>query len=142
MIRKAVEEFYAYRTEEKLITLLNLLRENTVWVPCNAVFSEADQKRMEEMLAEGIAIGDDFTTQDPVRMQPDLLQNGQELFFPVFSSEEEMGSYGEGFSKVEMTLAEAVRLAEHNERPLAGIVLNAFTQPFELPAELYDYFRG
>ena len=35
-------------------------------------------------------LGEEFTTNDEVRLVPDILQNGDDFFFPVFSSEEEM----------------------------------------------------
>ena len=46
-------------------------------------------------------IGKTFSTKEAVRMIPDILQNGEQFFFPIFSSVEEMGEYGEHFSKVQ-----------------------------------------
>ena len=43
-------------------------------------------------------IGKTFSTKEAVRMIPDILQNGEQFFFPIFSSVEEMGEYGEHFS--------------------------------------------
>ena len=66
------------------------------------------------------------------------LQNGDEFFFPVFSTAEDMGKYGESFSKVQRHFLEAVNLARNNKKKVTGIVINAFTEPFVMPMELLD----
>ena len=81
-------------------------------------------------------VGQVFTTLDEVRFVPDILQNGDELFFPVFTSEEEMGEYGDSFSKVEEHFLNAISWAKHNN--VAGIVINAFSEPFVVSAEMLD----
>ena len=73
---------------------------------------------------------------------PDILQNGDEFFFPIFSSEEAMGEYGNGFSKVARLIADVIPLARNNERKLRGIILDAFTQPFMIPEELWEAFEN
>ena len=79
--------------------------------------------------------GVEFSTLDNVRMVPDILQNGDSFFFPVFSNAEEMGDYGEHFSKVQKHFLEALNLAMNNDKDLQGIVINAFSEPFVLDAE-------
>ena len=71
-------------------------------------------------------------------MIPDILQNREAYFFPVFSTVEAMGEYGESFSKVQRHMLDAITLAKNNEKELAGIVLNAFTEPFVLDAKIWD----
>ena len=83
-------------------------------------------------------IGEEFTISDEVRLVPDILQNGDDFFFPVFSSEEEMGEYGEHFSKIQKHILEVIPIARNNEKNVVGIVLNAFTEPFVLDAEIFD----
>ena len=83
-------------------------------------------------------VGKTMTSQDQIRLVPDILQNGDEFFFPVFSAAEEMGEYGENFSKVQRHFLEAINLARNNEKKVAGIVINAFTEPFVIPIELLD----
>ena len=83
-------------------------------------------------------VGEEFTTNDEVRLVPDILQNGDQFYFPVFSSEEEMGEYGEHFSKIQKPLLEVIPMARNNEKNVSGIVLNAFTEPFVLDAKIYD----
>ena len=67
-------------------------------------------------------------------MIPDILQKGDEFFFPVFSSAEEMGEYGERFSKIEKHFLEVANLARNNEKNVKGIVINAFTESFVIPS--------
>jgi hypothetical protein len=147
MLEAAVTAFNNEQTEPHLIDILELLRDSFVWIPCNAVMSEEDQKHWDE-IAEKLnndpnadpteLIGKEYTSKGPTRMIPDILQNGDLYFFPVFSTVEAMGEYGENFSKVQKHMLEAISLARKNEKDLAGIVLNAFTEPFVLDAKIWD----
>ena len=126
-----------------LANVLEFLKDSYVWIPCNAVMSEADMARFEQAMKDAgddlsALVGEEFTTNDEVRLVPDILQNGDQFYFPVFSSEEEMGEYGEHFSKVQKHLLEVIPMARNNEKNVSGIVLNAFTEPFVLDAEIYD----
>lgn len=49
-----------------------------------------------------------------------------------------MGEYGEHFSKIQKHLLEVIPMARNNEKNVSDIVLNAFTEPFVLDAEIYD----
>ncbi len=147
MLKEAVAVFNADRTERNFIDVLEILRDSWVWVPCTAVFSDDDNDAVVKMLED---VGDDlqqlagmtFTTKDNIRLIPDILQNGDDLFFPVFSSEEEMGEYGNDFSKVAQHILNVIPLARNNERELKGIVLNAFSEPFVLEAQLFDMLEN
>ncbi|MDO4192550.1 MAG: SseB family protein [Erysipelotrichaceae bacterium] len=121
------------RTEINLIKLSGILRDSWVWIPCNAVMSDADYKMLET-----VVVGQEFTMKDAVRLIPDILQNGDKYFFPVFTSAEEMGEYGEHFSKVQKHFLEAVNLAVNNEKNVSGIVINAFSDPFVVPREMFN----
>ena len=83
-------------------------------------------------------IGMGFSNQDNIRLIPDILQNGHDYFFPVFTTAEEMGEYGDGFSKIQKHFLEAANLARNNEKNVAGIVINAFSEPFIAPKEMFD----
>jgi len=143
MLRDAIRRFNSERNENNLFDVMELLRDSNVWVPCTAVFSEADQKTIEDMVKEA---GDDLssmkgkvmTSKDQIRMVPDILQNGEYFFFPVFSSDSEMGEYGQSFSKIETGFLHAINLARNNEKELKGIVVDAFSEPFVLDSELFD----
>lgn len=144
-LKKAVEICSRNRTQLNLIKLMRILRDSWVWIPCNAVFSDSDHNAITKTVMEtidnnNIEILKDktFTTQDNIRLIPDILQSEGELFFPIFTSDKEMGEYGDGFSKVARPFLEAANLARNNEKNVKGIVINAFSEPFEIPVELFD----
>ena len=144
-LRYLVRRFMIDRTEENLIAILAILRDSLVWIPCNLVMSAADQSMLEQMVHDsgeneaGLSdlVGKQFTTNDAVRLIPDILQRDEEYFFPVFSSVEAMGEYGDHFSKVQKHMLEAIALARGNERHPGAIVLNAFSEAFVLDHELW-----
>ena len=140
MLEAAIHTFNEERTEDHWLDIMEILRDSYVWIPCNSVMSDADQARLVAMLEEkedGI-IGEEFVAHDETRLIPDILQNGEKFFFPVFSNEDAMGEYGNGFSKVQKHFLEALALAKNNEKELAGIVINAFTEPYVLDKEIWD----
>lgn len=96
MLREAIKRFNAERNQEHLIDVLEILRDSYIWIPCNAIPSDEDQKRLEELVES--ANGDlealkgiTFSNNDNIRMVPDILQNGDSFFFPVFTNDKEMG---------------------------------------------------
>lgn len=137
------------RTQLNLIKLARILRDSWVWIPCTAILSDADYGTVEAAVKKAEAnggldslIGQSFVNEDEVRFVPDVLQNGEEFFFPVFSSEQVMGEYGDHFSKVQNSFLEAINLALHNERDIAGIVINAFSEPFVIPRDMFEFIAG
>ena len=56
----------------------------------------------------------------------------------MFTSEEEMGDYGERFSKVRKHILETIPLVRNNHKKIAGIIVNAFSEPFVLDARIFD----
>lgn len=143
MLKEAVVRFQSDRNKQNFIEVLDILRDSYVVVPCSAVFSDRDTSSVEKMLKEHNWDPEQltdviFTTKDEVRLIPDILQNGTDFFFPIFSSAEEMGEYGDNFSKIEKHIADVIPLARNNEKCVKGIVLNAFTDPFVLDVKLFD----
>ncbi len=142
MLKEAISAFHKERTEDNLLDVLMILRESYVWVPCNAVMSETDASALNK-LAENAGgdlnslIGKTFTNQENVRLIPDILQKGEEYFFPVFSSDYEMGEYGKSFSKIQMHMLEVIPLARNNEKKVAGIAVNAFSEAFVIDKALF-----
>ena len=148
-LKKATEICNRNSTQLNMIKLLRILRDSYVWVPCNALLSDADYAMIEKMAkdaesGEGLDSlkGQQFTTMDNVRLVPDILQNGDAFFFPVFTSAEEMGEYGDHFSKVEKHFLETIVLARNNEKDVTGIVINAFSEPFVVNKELFELIEG
>ena len=61
-------------------------------------------------------------------MEPDILQKGEDYYFPVFTTVEEMCDYGDEYSKVQMHFLEAADLAMNNEMNDSGIMINVFSE--------------
>lgn len=142
MLEKAISRFNRERTEENFFDVMELLRDSYLWVPCTATISNRD---MEALINAANEAGDDLeslvgttiTSKDEIRFKPDILQNGDEFFFPAFTTEEAMGEYGDGFSKIQQHMLDIIKSAESYGN-LTGIVINAFTEPFVLESVLFD----
>ncbi|MCR4692075.1 MAG: ADP-ribosylglycohydrolase family protein, partial [Lachnospiraceae bacterium] len=148
-LKRATEICNRNHTQLNLIKLARILRDSWVWVPCTAIFSDADTEAMDKVVLKAAEnndldslVGHTFTSQDEVRMVPDILQSGDNFFFPVFTTAEEMGEYGNQFSKMQRYFLETMVLARNNEKNVKGIVINAFSEPFEIPVELFDIIAG
>ena len=148
-LKQLISKFRAERNERNFMEVFEALCDSYVWVPCNAILSDADYAMIEKMAkdaesGEGLDSlkGQQFTTMDNVRLVPDILQNGDAFFFPVFTSAEEMGEYGDHFSKVEKHFLETIVLARNNEKDVTGIVINAFSEPFVVNKELFELIEG
>lgn len=144
-LKRAVEICNRNRTQMNLLKLMKILRDSWVWIPCSAIMSAADTEIMANKIKEAVEkgsldvlIGSTITNQDEVHMIPDILQNGDDFFFPVFTTADEMGEYGNDFSKIQEHFLTAVTLARNNKKKVTGIVINAFTEPFVIPEELFD----
>ena len=143
-LKNAVEICARNRTQLNLIRLAAILRDSFVWIPCNAILSDTDYDNFSRVVLDAADQGNldsltgrTLTSREPIRMVPDILQNGDDFFFPVFTSDDEMGKYGENFSKMERPFTEALSLAVNNEKNVKGIVINAFTTPFVIPKEMF-----
>ena len=144
-LKRAVEICNSNRTQMNLVKLMKILRDSRVWIPCTAIMSAADTEAVAKTIKEAIEkdsldvlVGSTITNQDEVHMVPDILQNGDDFFFPVFTTAEEMSEYGKDFSKIQEHFLTAVTLARNNKKKVTGIVINAFTEPFVIPEELFD----
>ena len=130
-----------------MIRLFKILRDSFVWIPCNALPDADLEAQVTEMLevagddSESI-IGKTFKSAGQLRLVPDILQSGEDFFFPVFTSKEEMAEYGEHFSKVQRHFLDSIAMARANERDVVGIVINAFSAPFVINREAFDFIEG
>ena len=143
-LKRATEICNRNRTQLNMIKLCKILRDSLIWIPCNAILGDGDMDAIVKLVKEAAEsdpdslIGKTLSNEESIRMIPDILQNGEDFFFPVFTTAEEMGEYGEGFSKIQRHFLEAARLAWNNEKNVAGIVINAFSEPFIIPRDLFD----
>lgn len=142
-LRAAIIEYKKEQTTERLIGVFEILRHSKVWIPCRAIPGEAMQKQIEKMIIES---GFDpesvkektFTSDDAVKLEPIILQGGDYFFFPVFSSREEMDGSEDRFSAVEQDFLDVISVARVNEYGIKGIVVDAFSEPMIIAAELFD----
>ena len=132
VLKALIEQFENDRTKQNLISVLHCLRDSFVWIPGTLRMSDADVEKFQNS-----QVGDTVTTDEIMKFEPDILQNGEDKFSPVFSSIEEMGEYGNNFSKVEKHFFEAMSYANFKKETV-GIVVNAFSMPFVVPKEWFD----
>ncbi len=148
-LKRAIEICNRNRTELNLLKLLKILRDSWVWIPCNAILSDADYEAWSKVVLEAgengdldSIIGRRLVSEDNIRMIPDILQNEDGYFFPVFTGEEEMGEYGEHFSKLAQYFPDVMKAAENNEKKVIGIVINPFSDGFVIPVKLFGLIAG
>ena len=146
MLKAALEEYQKEPSQRRFSKLLRTLRSSWIWIPGTFIMSEEDQKHFDEMITEKMddlesLEGTTFVNQDETRFRPDILQNGEEYFFPVFTGSEEMGEYGMHFSTMQRPFTDALILARSKKHDISGIVVNAFTEPFVLRSELFEYME-
>ena len=132
VLKALIEQFENDRTKQNLISVLHCLRDSFVWIPGTLRMSDADVEKFQNS-----QVGDTVTTDEIMKFEPDILQNGEDKFYPVFSSIEEMGEYGNNFSKVEKHFFEAMSYA-NCKKETVGIVVNAFSMPFVVPKEWFE----
>jgi hypothetical protein len=63
------------------------------------------------------------------------------MFLPVFVSPEDMGSYGDRYSKVEKPFLEVLDMVEHHQEDLVGVVINPFTESMIIAKDLFEAVR-
>ena len=143
ILKAAVKAYQENAAKPRLLNVLRILRSSYVWIPCTAVMSEADNERFEAVMREHeekgeSAKGTEFRAEDPIRMIPSLLKNGEKVYFPVFSNEGEMGEGARQFSKLQKPFVEALPLAREKDKDISAIILDPFTDPFLIDPELFD----
>lgn len=118
MVRHAVEQFDKESNSDNLFMVLTLLRDSTVFVPC----------------LPGL--------EDPARPEPDILKNENgALYFPVFTTKDELKKNLPDDSLMEIPMTEAVNLAEKTTQKIIGIVLDPYSQPFILDSQFMKLLK-
>jgi hypothetical protein len=147
-LRKALYEFGRVKSYETVNQVVEELRKRDVWLPCTAILTQEEQNRIEALLD---ASGNDMEklnqyimgNTEGIELVPDILKHEDgSLFMPVFASPEDMGSYGDSYSKVEKPLTEVLDMVEHHQEDLAGIVVNPFSESMVLAKDLFDAIRN
>ena len=133
VLRMLVAQFVNKPCKQYYIPVLRCLRDSFIMIPGNVEISDADMNAFLNAKE-----GDMVSTQEQMKFVPDILRNGDEFFLPVFSSADQMGEYGNRFSKMERHFFDAMRYANGKEK-VCGIVLDAFTQPYIVRKEDFDF---
>ena len=117
-LTRAVEICNRNDTRLNALKLLNILRQSEVWVPCLALPDEFDAEKLN--------------------LVPDILEEDGKFYFPIFSTEAEMGDYGDNFTGIKRSFLDTINLARNNERKITGIVINAFTNQYILDMNMLE----
>lgn len=145
LLKEAVLKYCEKMTMPYFTLLLQLLRDCYVFVPCTAVMGNEDQAEVEQII-QGESGGESprthkFTNKEEIRFIPDILHDGDKYYFPVFTSVEEMGEYGDKFSKVGEHIMNVMPLAENNEKNVFGLLINPFTDACIIHRKAFDIMR-
>ena len=113
------------KTAESIEALFKELKQAKVWVPFNA------------------SLMDGSDGQEGARLKPDILQKGDDYFYPCFLTEEDIPKdYYERFSWLQLPLMDCLFAAEGMESfPVRGIVLDAFSDPVEIDKGAFEAIR-
>ena len=113
------------KTAESIEALFKELKQAKVWVPFNA------------------SLMDGSDGQEGARLKPDILQKGDDYFFPCFLTEEDIPKdYYERFSWLQLPLMDCLFAAEGMDSfPVRGIVLDAFSYPVEIDKGAFEAIR-
>lgn len=122
MLKEAVSLFNKNRTEQGLFSIMNILRDSNVWVPCRAMAVEGQPDQMAYF--------------------PDILVHDNENFLPIFTSPKELEQYGGSVEPIQKSVVETIQVARLCDKKLAGIVLNPFTEPFIINAEFWEILEN
>ena len=69
----------------------------------------------------------------------DILQGEDGFYLPLFSSEPVLkGHYGDDIKQMEITIYEAMDMVNHADGSLDGLVINAFSEPFLIPKDMFS----
>ncbi|WP_247922268.1 SseB family protein [Streptococcus sp. oral taxon 431] len=113
------------KTAESIEALFKELKQAKVWVPFNA------------------SLMDGSDGQEGARLKPDILQKGDDYFYPCFLTEEDIPKdYYERFSWLQLPLMDCLFAAEGMDSfPVRGIVLDAFSDPVEIDKGAFEAIR-
>ena len=119
------KEYLREKTTESIEILFKELKQAKVWVPFNA----------------SIVNGSDG--QEGVRLKPDILQKGDDYFYPCFLEIQDIPKdYYDRFSWLQLPLTDCLFAAEGMESlPVRGIVLDAFSDPVEIDKGAFEAIR-
>ena len=142
MLRNAIDVFDKETTQEQFIDILELVRDSYIWIPCNTILGQQDEYNLLKMAdeAENLddLVGATFTNRQDIRLVSDLMRQGDKIYFPVFTSVEEMGEAAKNHSQLQKHFWEAIKMAEASEEDVVGILINPFSSGMVIEKEVWD----
>ena len=120
------KQYLDEKTTEYIEALFKVLKQSKVWLPFNAYL-------MDE--SEG---------QEGVRLKPDILQKGDDYFYPCFSNEQEIPKeYYDRFSWLQLPVTDCLFAVEGRGRfAVRVIVLDVFSESVEIDKEALKRFAN
>lgn len=139
MLRAAIAAFNAEQSGKHWFDVTEILRDSTVFVPCDMKVSGEDERTILAMAGNDpqSLVGKEITFQNEVRFSPVYLENGEERVLPVFSSAGKEAEL-QGPSLVPAAFTDVIETALGFEPTLSGIVVDPFSVPFFLPVKILD----
>jgi len=130
VLRMLKHEFLTKQTREALMPVLACLRDSEVIVPVRILVNEADQEKI--LGAEKGAV---ISSEKQMQFQPDLLQNDEGTFFPIFSNEQQLAQeYAAQFTLLKVPALNCIQMMLALE-DVDGLVLDASTEVMLIPRE-------
>ena len=119
------KEYLREKTTESIEALFKELKRAKVWVPFNA------------------SLMDGGDGQEGARLKPDILQKGDDYFYPCFLEIQDIPKdYYDRFSWLQLPLTDCLFAAEEIwEFPVRGIVLDAFADSVEIDKGAFEAIR-
>lgn len=129
------EKLISDPSDKNLYNVLGLLRDSRVFLPMVTILSDADKAR----LAEAEKNGEQFEPKDPLEFAPDTVTTKDGgRFIPAFSQTLQIpNDYYETVQFMPIPVVKLVALA-HKQEGTAGIVIDPFTKPLNLPFKMAD----
>lgn len=116
---------------ETILEFLPCLIDSRLYVPMNVSISNNDFNNLAN-----VKEGDVISLNNNVIATPDLLKNGNDLFYPIFSNLEEIpNNYKEKFSWIEKPIDDCLNFLKKNTE-CTGLVLDAFSKPVVIADKL------
>ncbi len=128
-LKQAIAEFYEDNEEDSLLTVLAILTDCPVYVPCQLAGKEDEEPQK-------------YLSYDGALYEPAILENGEEHYYLAFSSREEMEQYGRQFLTAWCPFMQLLDVAKEHRDELDGIVVNTFHEPLGLSWDLLEVLES
>ncbi len=128
-LKQAIAEFYEDNEEDSLLTVLAILIDCQVFVPCQLAGKEDGEPQK-------------YLSKDDALYEPAILENGEEHYYLAFSAKDEMEQYGRQFLTLRCPFMQLLGVAREHKDDLDGIVVNTFHEPLGLSWDLLDVLES